>query len=119
MIRWYYSTALRNLFKIWRDFVWFFYHFFSIGVLFRTLFSPWRRLDEGYKKGLELEAWFETFIVNSLMRVVGAMMRMLFIIIGLVALILITISIVPLILAWIIFPFVLLALFIIGLRFLI
>lgn len=104
-LSWHYSAALLALFNIWRNFVWFTYHFFSIGLLTRTLFSPWRRLGEDYKKGsLDVESWFETLVVNTLMRAVGVLVRLAVIIFGSLALVLITIAILPALVAWLFLP---------------
>jgi hypothetical protein len=102
---WHYSAALLSLFNIWRSLVWFTYHFFSVGLLLRTLFSPWRRLGEDYKKGsLDMESWFETLVVNSLMRVVGVIIRLVVVIVGLVCLALVSASLLPLAIIWLALP---------------
>jgi hypothetical protein len=116
-LNWHYSSALRNLVQIWSNFVWFIYHFFSLGVLVRTLFSPWRRLDEGYQKGLEPEAWFETLILNTLMRAVGLFIRSIFIILGLAALLVTVALVVPALVVWLLLPPIVAGLFFGGLIF--
>jgi hypothetical protein len=113
--KWHYGGAIRNLFQIWSNFVWFIFHFFSLGVLTRTLFAPWRRLDEGYAKGLAPEAWLQTLIVNGLMRTVGFIIRLIFIIVGSLVLLVMIILIVPVLIIWLLLPIVILTLFISGL----
>ena len=83
---WHYTAGLLNCLRLLADFLWFIYHFFSIPVLGRTLFSPWRRLSESYRGGFDPERALETFIVNTLMRVFGFVARTGFLLIGLVAL---------------------------------
>lgn len=41
-------------------------------------------MDEGYRKGFYPEDWANTFVVNSLMRLVGAIVRFTLIVMGLV-----------------------------------
>lgn len=118
-LKWHYSVAIKNFYQIWGNFVWFIYHFFSLGVLFRTLFAPWRRLDEGYAKGLEPEKWFETLIVNVLMRAVGFIIRAIFIVVGAAVLIITIISLVPALVIWLLMPFIIIWLLITGFTFLI
>lgn len=58
---------------------------FSPWALLRTLFSPWRRLAEPYKRGLNVEAFFSTLIVNLITRIIGFIVRFFTIIVGLFA----------------------------------
>jgi hypothetical protein len=80
-IRWHYSRAIADYWRLTATLLWFFFYFFSIGLLLRTLFAPWRRLDE------DGGIWFERVIVNTLMRGVGAIMRTIVILFGLIVLI--------------------------------
>lgn len=61
--------------------------FFSVGLLARTLFHPFRQIDAGGVQGalpVQLRAWFD----RSFSRLFGAVLRSLVIIIGLIALVL-------------------------------
>ena len=80
---WHYGAALKKGLIIWRNFLWFVAHFFSIGLLFRTLFSPWKRMHEYYGRGFDLGRYFETLIINVIMRLVGFFARSIFILAGL------------------------------------
>lgn len=82
---WHYSTAIQEGLGIWKNFIWFISHFFSIGLLLRTLFLPWKRIKEYYGRGFDPQKYFETFFVNLIMRFVGFFVRGVFIIIGLAA----------------------------------
>ncbi|MCJ7827773.1 AAA family ATPase, partial [Patescibacteria group bacterium] len=54
----------------------FFWHFFSIGILLKTLFSPWKRqIVTRTKPGLDLGEIFERITFNLISRVIGAMVR--------------------------------------------
>jgi len=74
-LRWHYSVAIVDLLRIDGNIFWFLWHFFSVPDTFRTFFSPWERMGEKYKKGLDVGDLASTFIVNTLMRIVGVMMR--------------------------------------------
>lgn len=104
---WHYSRALLDLLRVWGNFFWFFWHFFSVGLLLKTLLSPLNRINEGYKKGLYPAQWFETFIVNSLMRIVGAMVRIVVILIGITALLATLVGGIVFLGIWILAPFLL------------
>lgn len=95
------------MYRIFGNMVWFLYNFFSIPILLRTLFAPFKRLDEGYKKGLDLGAFFETLIVNMLMRLVGAALRLFLIMIGLVAVAVACIFYLFIFLVWLLAPLLL------------
>ncbi len=79
---WHYTTALRLCLNIATNFVWFVYHFFSMPVLFRTLFSPWHKIHEKYRSGFHPSSFAETFVINTIMRMVGFAVRAAVIIFG-------------------------------------
>lgn len=80
---WHYSLAIRDFAIIIGNLLWFLYHYFSIPILFRTLFSPWRRLSESYSHNiLKPNEFFSTLIVNSLMRIFGFLVRSVMILVG-------------------------------------
>lgn len=80
---WHYTRAIADLLRIWSNFFWFFWHLFSIPLLLRTLLTPFHRLHETYRPGLRPEDWASAFIVNTLMRLVGMVVRLFTILIGL------------------------------------
>jgi hypothetical protein len=114
-ILWHYSGAIADIVRIWRNYLWFFYHFFSIPVLFKTLFSPWRRLQEEYKGGFDIENFFATKVVNTMMRLVGAFVRLAFIIVGIVVISIVFLGGLLFLAIWLALPLIALGLLIIGL----
>jgi hypothetical protein len=106
-IRWHYSRAFRDIALIARDYFIFLWHFFSIYTLFSTLFSPWRRLGESYHERMSIEDRASTFVLNTIMRCVGAGVRMMVIMVGLSTLVGFVIAVVTLFVAWILFPVIL------------
>jgi hypothetical protein len=81
---WHYSKALFDLLNLWKNLLIFFYEFFSIPTLLSTLFSPWHRMNDQYSGQLTFDATVGTFIVNTLMRIVGALVRGVFVVLGLI-----------------------------------
>ncbi|OHA26650.1 MAG: hypothetical protein A3D52_03135 [Candidatus Taylorbacteria bacterium RIFCSPHIGHO2_02_FULL_44_36] len=80
---WHYSEALADWWRIVGNFVWFFFHMFSIGLLLRTLFSPFKRMQEERKKGgFKFEDWGGAIIINVLMRLIGFGVRTMLIAVG-------------------------------------
>lgn len=90
---WHYSRAIKHRFIFWKNLLWFFAQFFSLALLLKTLFQPFKRLRD------------ESFIVNAIMRVVGFLLRSFVIILGTITeIIVITIGILELI-VWLLMPF--------------
>ena len=82
--QWHYTLAFVDIFHIWRNITTFLFYFFSIPILIRTFFSPWKRLHADREtEGFDLVDSLSTGFVNLIMRFVGALMRSMLIIIGL------------------------------------
>ncbi len=87
-IAWHYGRSIQDFLNVWGNYVWFFYNFFSISILSKTLFSPWRRMDEHGKSGFHPEVFFEKLVTNFVIRIVGVVLRLFMIVSGLVAILL-------------------------------
>lgn len=112
---WHYTSGFKAGLAVARDVNYFIANFFSLPILVKTLFSPWRRLAETYGKGLNPEQWFETLIVNVLMRVVGAIIRLAMIVSGLIILVLVLLVSLLALLAWLLLPVIFISLVVGGL----
>lgn len=110
---WHYTRGISDLLQNLKNIVRFAFGFFSIPILLRTIFAPWERMGESYKKGFDLESWMETFILNTLMRFVGFVIRFITIILGLLASAVSIILSLIIFVSWILMPFLLF--FIMGL----
>lgn len=85
--RWHYGTALFDILRVWGNFLWLSLHFFSTKTLVSTLFSPFMRMQEEYpEKGhFDPEYFAGTILVNTIMRFVGFLVRLVFILLSLIA----------------------------------
>ncbi len=115
-IKWHYSRAIFDLIGIIRNFLWFFYNFFSIRLLLKTFFKPFRRLGENYNKGLDLQAMAESFIINTLMRFVGMLLRLTLITIGILCMLFTVLFGIFFLTAWILSPVLVLFLILFGIK---
>jgi hypothetical protein len=106
-IRWHYSMAIRDLVGIIGNFFWFFYELFSIPLFLKTFFVPFHRLEEQKTKAFKPEIWFENFVVNTLMRLVGAGLRTVLILFGVLFLVLTFIIGSLVLVTWILAPLML------------
>ena len=103
---WHYTRAFQNIWGIWMNFFWFTYNFFSLPILLKTLFLPWQRMGEEYKKGFDIKEFSETLVINSLMRVVGIFMRLAVILVGSIALLAVAFLGLGMFLLWALLPLV-------------
>lgn len=77
--------------------------FFSIGLLARTLFAPFRQISAGQVNG-PLPVKFRAFADRLFSRVFGGVIRTIFIIIGMIAIALSIIWVSVRLIAWILLP---------------
>lgn len=108
---WHYTKAWGDIFRIIANYLWFVGNFFSINLLLRTLFSPWRRL--GARSGEE--SIFGTLVINFLMRFIGFGMRLGTVIVGALSLLLTMALGSIVLLAWLFLPIIVFFLFFAGL----
>ncbi|MEX0930207.1 MAG: hypothetical protein WDZ79_00870 [Candidatus Paceibacterota bacterium] len=103
---WHYTRAIRDGVRITRTLVWFCFHFFSIALLARTLFAPFEKLSERYPRGFDPSRILSALIVNTLMRLIGALARLVVIAIGLASMAAIILLGAIGFVVWIVFPLV-------------
>lgn len=111
---WHYSSALVAWWRIYTNLLWFLSHFFSVGLLLRTLLSPWRRLAENYPRRFAPTVIAEIVVVNLLMRLVGLTIRVIFLAFALVVLLGVFLLGWVALMAWLLAPFLVVSLFLIG-----
>ena len=102
-----YLDAPKAILKAWRNFLLFNFNYFSIAVLFRTLFSYWHKYRWSRGRGFSIGEYLEVGFSNLISRVLGAIMRLFLIIIGLLAEILIFIGGLLALLFWLVLPLIL------------
>lgn len=102
---WHYTLAFIDIFFIWRNITVFIYHFFSIPVLMRTFFAPWKRIyADRETRGFDLADLVATFFINFIMRVFGSIMRSAVIVVGMFTLSIVIIAGLVFFLLWILVP---------------
>jgi len=100
-VSWHYRTGLSGLVNIWKNYLEFFYHYFSILVLLSTLFSPYKRIFKVKQgSGFSFQEWFDRTSYNLLSRIMGAIIRSLVIITGLFCVIAVGVLGIILIVVW-------------------
>lgn len=102
---WHFYEMPKFLFSVWKNYLLFGLNYFSVPLLFLTLFSPWRKYKWSYPKGFNIGEYFSTFISNTFSRIIGAICRFLLIIFGIITQIFIFILGIAVIVFWTAMPF--------------
>jgi hypothetical protein len=102
---WHYTQAWFLLWGVWRNFLWFVIHFFSIPQLMRSWFAPFKRITERRGDKFDLEDLASYVIIGFLSRILGALIRTIIIMIGLTTLALTVIGGFAVYLLWALVPF--------------
>ena len=112
--RWYYGEAVKDVLTGWRNYIIFSLNYFSIPLLLRTLFSPWRRDITKKPRGLDFQKLFEYIAFNSISRGLGFLVRFFTIIAGIIFSLVVVISGFVFFVIWLILPFAIAGLLILA-----
>lgn len=83
-MQWLFIESTVNIFKTWVFFLGFGLNIFSVPLLLRTFWYPWRRYFTGYPKGFNPALMFESFFGNIMSRAIGMVLRLFFIFLGII-----------------------------------
>lgn len=113
---WYLRDQPKLIFKIWKNFLKFNLEYFSVPLLIKTFFSPWRKYTWSYGRGFDSKKYLEAFVSNSISRVLGAILRFFLILIGVFLEILIFVTGLIVLIGWFFLPLILLGGLIFGFK---
>ena len=114
LIAWHFYDVPKKIIRGWGNFLYFSLNYFSVTTLLFTLFSPWRKYGEGYGDFFEIGRNFETFIFNSMSRIIGAILRTIFIFLGIFFTVISFVVGLGILVLWLVVPFLIIILFIFG-----
>ncbi len=103
---WQFVQVPKFLFEVWNNYFNFAGNLFSVPLLLRTFFAPWRRYSWNYPKNFNIVEFFNTIISNIFSRILGAIMRLVLIITGILFQIFVVIAGLIIFIGWIILPFI-------------
>jgi len=103
---WHFVETPKNIGLGWKNFLKFNLRYFSIGSLLKSLLSPWRADKGAYARGFDIKQYFETFLGNMISRVLGAIIRLVVIVVGLALEIVIFFAGLFILLFWICLPII-------------
>lgn len=114
-ISWHYSVAYVDQLYIVKNYFWFLGRFFSVSEVLKSLFAPWKRLHE--EKGNLIHSpgqFFGALIVNTIMRIVGFLIRTIFLAVALILTIFCACVYAVVTVCWTVLPFLVIYFFIKG-----
>lgn len=108
-----------DLFWIFRNYFWSVGHILSVRLLLRTLFVPWKRIEEG---GISFFASPGDFVanlfINLVMRLLGLVIRLCLLVVAMISASALVVLFLLLLCAWILLPLILARILIVGINFL-
>ena len=113
--KWHYSRALISTFSLWKNVLVFLFNFFSIKSLSGNFFTPWKRLADSYPDQFSLKTYSFIFLVNTIMRILGIILRSIIILVGLACCVAYIIFLPVSLLLWLALPVITTCLIISGL----
>ena len=105
-IYWFYAIAPRNILDIWKNYLKANLHFFSVPMLYKTLFQPWHRDTESYGRGFDIEKFLNTLGLNIASRAIGFIIRGFMIIFALIVELVIILVGATFFVFWLALPFI-------------
>ncbi len=106
---WHFYEAPIFLLGVWKNFIGFSVELFSTPLLLKTFFSPWRKYNWSYPRGLDVGKILETFTSNLFSRLLGALVRTGLIIGGVLFQVFILVAGLAVLVGWICLPAICLA----------
>lgn len=112
--QWYYTEAVRDVLQGWRNFIIFSLEYFSIPLLLKTIFAPWKRDITKKPRGLDFKKFFEYLVFNAISRGLGFLVRFFTIIVGILFLLLVIVIGALFFIIWLILPLMMIGLLVLG-----
>jgi len=103
-LEWHFFDQPKAILKAWKNFLLFNLNFFSVFLLLKSFFSPLHQYRWSYPRGLDIPKHLEAFFSNLISRILGAILRTVIILAGIIFEILILIFGFLIFVGWFIFP---------------
>ncbi len=114
-LSWHYTRAFRHILDIYKNVIFFSLNFFSIKILFRTIFRPLKKNIEVKKENNEDDPNSEIGIVTFLMTLLGSVLRLVTIVVGILSAIFVFVFWALVFIFWALLPLILTFIFVAGL----
>lgn len=83
-IFWHFSETPNFLIEVWKNYLLFALNYFSLPLLLKTFLAPWKKYNWVYPKGFDVVEILNTFVSNIFSRILGAVMRSVLIVCGII-----------------------------------
>ncbi|OGZ20652.1 MAG: hypothetical protein A2654_00910 [Candidatus Nealsonbacteria bacterium RIFCSPHIGHO2_01_FULL_43_31] len=115
-LTWHFFDTTKGILGAWQNCLKFNLNYWSVPLLLKTWFSPWRRYQYSYGKGFSFTKYFEVFTFNMTSRILGAIMRSVLIVLGLLTEVSVFLVGSTVLLIWLVLPILLALSFIYGFK---
>ena len=105
LLQWWYGAGWKRQLVAFRDHIAGTYDYFSIDLLARSWFAPFRQISAGKVQG-SLAVHWRAFVDRTISRFIGALMRTIIMLVGTVAIALSCIVGVAVVMVWLVVPFI-------------
>ena len=105
-LAWHFWEVPKEIVAGWKNFLLFNLESFSIVLLVKTLFSYWHKYSWSYGRGFDFKVYLEAALSNLISRIIGAIIRIILIVIGIVSELFIFFAGLIILLAWLLLPFI-------------
>jgi hypothetical protein len=113
---WHYTEGYAYSFSFWKNILWMIHRLFSTKTLLKTIFVPWRRLDFEYSKNFDISEYMSNLIINTLMRIIGFLIKSIVISASLVFTIITLTLMAVFFVIWTALPVFIISLFLYGIK---
>lgn len=103
---WQFFEMPKFLLHIWNNYFTFATNIFSMPLLLKTLFSPWRKYKWVYPRGFDIMEFLNTFISNIFSRIIGVFMRIILIVLGILFQVFVAVAGLVIFVCWLFLPFI-------------
>jgi len=114
VFQWYLIDQPKAILQAWKNFLKFNLNYFSIPLLLKTIFSPWRKITWHKGRGFDFKKYAEVFLSNAISRGIGFVLRLSLIVIGVFLEIIIFLGGVIFFAVWFLLPFLLIGGLVLG-----
>lgn len=106
---WHFYEMPKFLLGVWKNYILFALNYFSLPLLLKSFFSPWKKYRWNYPNIVNFGEFVGTFISNVFSRLLGALMRAVLIIVGIVFQVFVIFVGLIIFLLWLLVPFIMIA----------